>query len=123
ASAREDAAPLRTDELDSAMSHHPRIGEKAEGDTAEAAHSTREQAGLGALGDDVPARLATGNAPYAERSGRVFLIRAAGRSPDELQSELERRRDNSDADEPAEPGYQLIPIPALRLDGVLSRAS
>src|SRR5699024_10628543 len=107
----------------SAMSHHPRIGEKAEGDSAEAAHSTREQAGLGALGDDVQARLAAGNAAYEERFDRVFLIRAAGRSPEEVLSELERRTDNSDADETAEVGEQLIQIAALRLEAILSCAS
>ena len=120
ASARDDAAPLRTDEIDSAMSHHPRIGEKAEGDSAEAADSTREQAGLGTLGDDVQTRLAAGNAAYEERFDRVFLIRAAGRSPEEVLSELERRMDNSDADETAEVGEQLIQIAALRLEGILS---
>src|SRR5699024_5951924 len=116
------AAPpaLRAAEIASAPSHHPRIGEKAEGDSAEAAHSTREQAGLGTLGDDVQTRLAAGNAAYEERFDRVFLIRAAGRSPEEVLSELERRMDNSDADETAEVGEQLIQIAALRLEGILS---
>src|SRR5699024_4620022 len=52
-----------------------------------------------------------------------FLIRAAGRSPEEVLSELERRVDNSDADETAEVGEQLIQIAALRLEGILSCAS
>src|SRR5699024_1639664 len=120
ASAREDAAPLRTDEIDSAMSHHPRIGQKAEGDSAEAAHSTRAHARRGALGARAQARLAAGAAAYEERSDRVFLLRAAGRSPEEVLSELERRMDNSDADETAEVGEQLIQIAALRLEGILS---
>src|SRR5699024_757261 len=104
ASARDDAAPLRTAEIDSALSHHPRTGETAEGDSAAAATSTREQARLGTLGDDVQTRLAAGIAAYEARFDRVFLIRAAGRSPEEVLSELERRMDNSDADETAEVG-------------------
>nr|WP_246475940.1 2-oxo-4-hydroxy-4-carboxy-5-ureidoimidazoline decarboxylase [Brevibacterium renqingii] len=120
AAARDDASPLRADEIDSAMSHHPRIGEKAKGDSAEAAHSSREQAGLGALGDDVQTRLAAGNSAYEDRFDRVFLIRAAGRTPEEILSELERRMGNTEADEDVEVGEQLIQIAALRLEGILS---
>src|SRR5699024_7558238 len=83
----------------------------------DAAHPTRDQAGLGAPGDDAQARLAAGSAADEERFDRVFLIRAAGRSPEEVLSELERRMDNSDADETAEVGEQLIQIAALRLEG------
>jgi 2-oxo-4-hydroxy-4-carboxy-5-ureidoimidazoline decarboxylase len=119
-SAREDAAPLSSDEIATAMSHHPRIGEKAKGESAEAAHSSREQAGLGTLEADVQSRLAAGNAAYEERFDRVFLIRAAGRSPEEILSELDRRMDNSAVDEEAEVGDQLIQIAALRLEGILA---
>jgi 2-oxo-4-hydroxy-4-carboxy-5-ureidoimidazoline decarboxylase len=120
ASARDDAAPLTNEEIDAAMSHHPRIGEKAKDDTAEAAHSTREQAGLGDLDGDVQSRLAAGNAAYEERFDRVFLIRAAGRTPEEILTELNRRMENTDADEIAEVGDQLIQIAALRLEGILA---
>ncbi|WP_166970121.1 2-oxo-4-hydroxy-4-carboxy-5-ureidoimidazoline decarboxylase [Brevibacterium atlanticum] len=119
-SAREDAAPLSSDEIATALSHHPRIGEKAKGESAEAAHSSREQAGLGTLEADVQSRLAAGNAAYEKRFDRVFLIRAAGRSPEEILSELDRRMDNSAADEEAEVGDQLIQIAALRLEGILA---
>ena len=118
--ARNDAAPLRTEEIDAAMSHHPRIGEKAAGNSAEAAHSSREQAGLGTLDDDVQSRLAAGNAAYEERFDRVFLIRAAGRTPTEILSELERRMTNTEAEENTEVGEQLIDIAALRLEGILA---
>lgn len=120
AAAHNDAAPLTTDEIDAAMAHHPRIGEKAKGDGAEAEHSSREQAGLGTLDDDVQARLAAGNAAYEERFDRVFLIRAAGRAPEEILSELERRMTNTEAEENTEVGKQLIEIAALRLEGILS---
>jgi len=114
------AAPLTTAEIDAAMSHHPRIGEKAKGDSAEAAHSSREQAGLGTLEADVQSQLAAGNAAYEDRFDRVFLIRAAGRTPEEILSELQRRMDNTDEDETAEVGQQLIQIAELRLEGILS---
>ncbi|MDN5635847.1 MAG: 2-oxo-4-hydroxy-4-carboxy-5-ureidoimidazoline decarboxylase [Brevibacterium sp.] len=118
--ARASANPLTDDEIGTAMSHHPRIGEKAKGSGAEAAHSSREQAGLGALDDSIQDRLAAGNAAYEERFDRVFLIRAAGRSPEEILAELERRMANSDTAELAEVGEQLIQIAALRLEGILA---
>lgn len=118
--ASRSAAPLTTAEIDAAMSHHPRIGEKAKGEGAEAAHSTREQAGLGALEADVQSQLAAGNSAYEARFDRVFLIRAAGRTPEEVLSELQRRMDNTEEDENAEVGEQLIQIAELRLEGILS---
>ncbi|WP_098730481.1 2-oxo-4-hydroxy-4-carboxy-5-ureidoimidazoline decarboxylase [Brevibacterium epidermidis] len=114
------AAPLTTAEIDAAMSHHPRIGEKAKGESAEAAHSSREQAGLGTLEADVQSQLAEGNAAYEARFDRVFLIRAAGRAPEEILSELQRRMDNTEEDETAEVGEQLIQIAELRLEGILA---
>ena len=120
AAAHNDAAPLTTDEIDAAMAHHPRIGEKAKGDGAEAEHSSREQAGLGTLEAAVQSQLAAGNAAYEARFDRVFLIRAAGRTPEEILSELQRRMDNTAEDETAEVGQQLIQIAELRLEGILS---
>lgn len=118
--ASRSAAPLTTAEIDAAMSHHPRIGEKAKGESAEAAHSSREQAGLGTLEADVQSQLAEGNAAYEARFDRVFLIRAAGRTPEEVLSELQRRMDNTEEDETAEVGEQLIQIAELRLEGILA---
>ncbi|HJF77396.1 MAG TPA: 2-oxo-4-hydroxy-4-carboxy-5-ureidoimidazoline decarboxylase [Brevibacterium linens] len=118
--ASRSAAPLTTAEIDAAMSHHPRIGEKAKGESAEAAHSSREQAGLGTLEADVQSQLAEGNAAYEARFDRVFLIRAAGRTPEEVLSELRRRMDNTSEEETAEVGQQLIQIAELRLEGILS---
>ena len=102
--------------------HHgdPAVSAQATAGAAEAAHSSREQAGLGALDGDVQERLAAGNAAYEERFDRVFLIRAAGRSPEEILAELQRRMANTDTDELAEVGEQLIQIAALRLEGILA---
>ena len=51
----------------------------ADGGSTEAALSRSEQASL-AIDDDVHRQLAEGNQAYEQRFGRVFLIRAAGRS-------------------------------------------
>ena len=59
--------------------------------------------------------IADGNAAYEERFGRVFLIRAAGRGPDEMLAELTRRLGNDDDTEAAEALDQLRQIALLRL--------
>ena len=50
----------------------------------------------------VTAAIAAGNAAYEQRFGRVFLIRAAGRSPEQILAELQRRLRNDDETEAAE---------------------
>lgn len=102
-------------DLDSALAHHPRIGEKPRGTGAEAAASRAEQSSMSSAADDVTARLAAGNAAYEGRFGRVFLIRAAGRTPDEMLAELERRLHNDPDAEAAEATTQLAEIAVLRL--------
>ena len=85
ARADEAAQALTDEELDQALSGHPRIGER--GDT----QSEREQAGVDPAAGDTAARLAAGNAAYEERFGRVFLIRAAGRDAEEILAEPDRK--------------------------------
>lgn len=109
------AAQWTPAELDEAVSAHPRIGATVAGDGAEAAASRREQAAMGAATDDVTAAIADGNRRYEERFGRVFLIRAAGRSPEEMLAELERRLGNEPETETAEATAQLAEIAMLRL--------
>jgi 2-oxo-4-hydroxy-4-carboxy-5-ureidoimidazoline decarboxylase len=102
-------------DLDAALAHHPRIGARVTGEDAEAAASRREQASMTDAAADVAARIADGNAAYEARFGRVFLIRAAGRSPEEMLSELERRLANDDGTEAREAAGQLAEIALLRL--------
>lgn len=109
------AAEWTTADLDAALAHHPRIGERPQGSGAEAAASRTEQAAMATASDDVAARLAAGNAAYEERFGRVFLIRAAGRTPIEMLSELERRLQNDADAETAEATTQLAEIAVLRV--------
>jgi 2-oxo-4-hydroxy-4-carboxy-5-ureidoimidazoline decarboxylase len=111
------AAAWGRPELDAALAHHPRIGERPTGDDAESAASRREQASMTGATTDVAGRIAAGNAAYEQRFGRVFLVRAAGRTPDELLAELERRLRNDDDSEVVEACEQLAQIALLRLHG------
>jgi 2-oxo-4-hydroxy-4-carboxy-5-ureidoimidazoline decarboxylase len=69
---------------------------------------------------EVRAALVDGNRAYEERFGHVFLIRAAGRSPEEMLAELRRRLANDEAVERAEATEQLAQITALRVRGLVS---
>lgn len=110
-------------DLDTALAHHPRIGEKPKGAGAEAAASRSEQASMATADEAVAAQMAAGNAAYEERFTRVFLIRASGRSPHEMLTELERRLQNSDEDEAAEATTQLAEIALLRLRSTITDSS
>jgi len=103
-----------------ALAAHPRIGASPAGAGADAAASRREQAQVTAAGDDVKAAIAAGNRAYEERFGRVFLIRAAGRTPAEILAELTRRLTASDDAELAEAREQLRQITLLRLERLLA---
>jgi 2-oxo-4-hydroxy-4-carboxy-5-ureidoimidazoline decarboxylase len=50
----------------------------------------------------------------------VFLVRAAGRSPEELMAELRRRLGNDEETERAEVTAQLAEITALRVRELVS---
>ncbi|MCC2032888.1 2-oxo-4-hydroxy-4-carboxy-5-ureidoimidazoline decarboxylase [Microbacterium allomyrinae] len=114
------AATWTRADLDAALAHHPRIGEKPRGTSAEAEASRREQASMTDAASPVAARIADSNAAYEARFGRVFLIRAAGRNPDEILAELERRLGNDDDTEAAEATAQLTEIALLRLRQALT---
>jgi 2-oxo-4-hydroxy-4-carboxy-5-ureidoimidazoline decarboxylase len=109
-------------DLDTALAHHPRIGQRPTGAGAEAAASRREQAAMTDAGAAVTAAIAAGNAAYEQRFGRVFLIRAAGRAPQEILAELERRLGNDDDTEAAEAVGQLAEIALLRLRGSVTES-
>lgn len=109
------AARLTDAELDEAAGHHPRIGERASGDGTAQRLSADEQGGLQRSSEGADAEVARGNAVYEQRFGRVFLIRAAGRSTDEIAAELQRRLKNTADDETAEAKEQVRQIAARRL--------
>ena len=114
--AHDSALDLTDHELASALSRHPRIGERPATGGAEARHSRSEQAGVRA-GD--AQRLRAANVAYEQRFGHVFLIRAAGRSSAEILTELRRRLYNDEEAERAETVTALREIALLRLDEVV----
>jgi 2-oxo-4-hydroxy-4-carboxy-5-ureidoimidazoline decarboxylase len=74
-------------EVDSALAQHPRIGERHAGTGVEAAMSSAEQAAIQTdAGDDKA--IAQGNRDYEQTFGRIFLIRAAGRTSAEVLDQL-----------------------------------
>jgi OHCU decarboxylase len=71
-----------------AFKAHPRIGERG-GDAPES--SEREQAGVMQSSAATVLALIAQNPRYEKKFGHVFLIRASGRSGEEILSELRRR--------------------------------
>ncbi|MCW2830495.1 MAG: putative urate oxidase, N-terminal [Aeromicrobium sp.] len=110
------AAAWGAAEIDTALARHPRIGESASGGGAEAALSTSEQADI--RGDEQA--IADGNRAYEETFGRIFLIRAAGRTSAEVLEQLTTRLDNDPATETAVVAGQLREIALLRLEGIFA---
>lgn len=106
--------------LAQALSAHPRIGEKPAGSQVEAALSRQEQGAVNDRDADLAQALREGNARYEARFGRVFLIRAKGRSGEEILQALHARLENSDAQEVRAALEQLREITLLRLEGVIS---
>jgi 2-oxo-4-hydroxy-4-carboxy-5-ureidoimidazoline decarboxylase len=112
--ADEASRSLTDSEVAQALAAHPRIGDRAEGESTEAAWSRKEQSGVG---DDPVAReaLATGNREYEQRFNRVFLICATGLSATEMLTALRHRLTNDDATEAVVVHEELRKIALLRL--------
>jgi OHCU decarboxylase len=114
------AAPFTADEVETALAHHPRIGERPAGDDAEAAMSRREQSGVDPADAAIATALSEGNRAYEERFGRVFLIRAAGRSAPEILEALNERLAHTPQEEEPVVAEQLREIALLRLRGMFA---
>lgn len=100
-----DAADAAFDALASAgwleaFAAHPRIGERHGSQSAAGeAMSRSEQAAVGS-GDDVVARgLADVNRRYEERFGYTYIVRASGRTGDEMLDLARQRLDNDPEEE------------------------
>lgn len=117
--AEEVARSLPWDEVLIALAAHPRIGDRVEGDSTEAMSSRTEQSSMTGADDATREALLDGNRRYEERFDHVFLIRASGRSPEELLAELERRLANDEESERAEVTEQLAQITALRVKALV----
>ncbi|WIB35529.1 2-oxo-4-hydroxy-4-carboxy-5-ureidoimidazoline decarboxylase [Curtobacterium sp. MCJR17_043] len=102
-------------EVEAALAEHPRIGDRPVGDGAAATASRLEQAASAGADAATAAALRQGNADYEARFDRVFLVRAAGRTADQVLAELRRRLGNDDDTERTEVADQLREIALLRL--------
>ena len=106
------AAALRfsDDELDSALAAEGRIDERL-AESPAPGHRTDEA---------TASALAARSRAYEERFGRIFFTRIAGRSPDDVLAEFDRRlRLDAEADRAAL-GSELHDIALLRLRSLLS---
>jgi 2-oxo-4-hydroxy-4-carboxy-5-ureidoimidazoline decarboxylase len=102
------------------LAAHPRIGERAVGDSRAAAWSRREQSAAARSGDEATAAaLVQANLAYEERFGHVFLIFASGRSQEEILAAARARIGNDEATERAIVADELRKIALLRLGKLL----
>lgn len=120
AQARASATPLSPEEIDQALADHPRIGEKAAGSGQAQKFSSAEQASSASEDETLAAALAEGNRAYEQKFGRIFLIRAAGRSRPEILAELRRRLDLEPGEEQRQVGAELRDIALLRIPQLFS---
>lgn len=116
--ADEQACTWQWSEISEALSKHPRIGEKKAAAVLsgkEQQFSQREQA---QIETDAVLQLALyqGNLDYEHKFGHIFLIRATGRSGQQILSELQRRLVNTLEQEKTEVRQQLSEIALLRLN-------
>ncbi len=103
------------DELEQALRAHPRIGEQAAGASQDAVLSRSEQSLMQQADSALQQAMRLGNQRYEQRFSRVFLIRAKGRSGEQMLAELQRRLSNDAASEQQEVLTQLREITLLRL--------
>lgn len=104
-------------EIATALAQHPRISEKKAATALsekEQQFSQHEQAGV-ETDAVVQMALYQGNLDYEHKFGHIFLIRAAGRSGQQILSELQRRLLNTAEQEQAEVKQQLAEIALIRL--------
>jgi len=120
ARAEEVVRSLPWEDVAVALAAHPRIGARVDGSSAEAQSSRKEQSSMADADDQTRNALLEGNRAYEERFDHVFLIRASGRSPDEMLAELRRRLDNDEAAERAEVTEQLAQITGIRVKALVS---
>lgn len=119
--ARQAADPLEPAEIEEALADHPRIGARPQGQGLAAAFSTAEQRAPDADDAELAAKVSAGNAAYEERFGRVFLIRAAGRTRAEVFAEQQRRLALDDETDLRIVAHELREIAMLRLERLIER--
>jgi 2-oxo-4-hydroxy-4-carboxy-5-ureidoimidazoline decarboxylase len=108
------ALPFTSLEVAVALSHHPRIGQHPVRDDREAAMARSGQAGVDHTDEAIATGLAIGNRAYEQKFGRVFLIRAAGRTGEQMLASLHERLRNTATTEDRTVAEQLREIAILR---------
>jgi OHCU decarboxylase len=108
---------LSADDWLEAFAAHPRIGERDQ--TKVDPQAGQEQAGVATAPEVTLGELAVGNRAYEARFGYVFLIRASGRSAEELLAALRRRLGNDPDTELRVAAEEHRKITRLRLEGLL----
>jgi 2-oxo-4-hydroxy-4-carboxy-5-ureidoimidazoline decarboxylase len=98
-----------------ALAAHPRIGERAGGESREAGWSRSEQAAAATDDPRTADELASTNAEYEQRFGHVFLISASGRTAGDILAALRERLGNDEAAERQAVREELRKIVHLRL--------
>jgi 2-oxo-4-hydroxy-4-carboxy-5-ureidoimidazoline decarboxylase len=102
-------------DVEEALAAHPRIGRQPAGTDRESAWSRQEQSGTTDVDRRTADDLVAGNVAYEERFGHVFLIRATGRSAQEMLAELRQRLGNDVETERGVVRGELAQIVRLRL--------
>ena len=109
-----------------AFDSHPRIGGRKPVGTASSqslAWSDEEQSAAALAQVDATTRLAVVNRRYEQRFGRIFIVRASGRSAEEILKIAEARLGNDDETELIEAAEQQRQITQLRLRRWLDQIS
>jgi len=112
-------AALDDQGLAEALAAHARIGERRSGESREDSWSRAEQAGALGAAADLRDLLEQGNRDYEERFGHVFLIRAAGRSAQEMYDAQRSRLGNDEDTERTVVLHELAEVVRLRLEGLV----
>ena len=107
---------LGPDDWREALAAHPRIGDRPPPGTQE----QREQSAVSTASDQVLADIAAGNLAYEQRFGTTYVVRASGRSAEQMLALLRQRLANDPATEIRVAAGQQWEITALRLRALLA---
>lgn len=113
---------LRWSDVLEALDAHPRIGDRAAGQSREAQWSRAEQSAAASADATVLGAVARSNLEYERRFGHVFLICASGRPAEQILAEARRRLGNDALAEQQEVRGELAQIVLLRLEKLAAAA-
>ena len=121
AAARDIWFALDEEDWREAFRHHPKIGDRESlrrRFTATRHLSEREQRDVDGAAEAVLAELADANSLYERKFGYIFIVRASGRTAEEMLALLRARLDNDPHTEIRIAAAQQAEITALRLDAI-----